>query len=113
VKAPKSTPQVSKARAWIALGSGVFIVVLMSGTWFFVAKLVVENHIASNADDARFIGQVFTTFALIIVAGFLGIANGIAQLRSGRRNLVLTVAMLVVFLAALGTVVVSLNGRHS
>ena len=54
-----------------------------------------------------------TAFALIIIAGFLGIANGMAQLRSGRRSIALTVAMFVVFLAALGTVTLAVNGHHS
>jgi amino acid transporter len=114
VNAPKTVGHVSRAQAWVALVAGVFIVVLMSGTWFFVAKVVAENQIAShNPDDARFLGQVFTAFALILVTGFLGIANAIGQLRTGRRNRILTIAMFVMFLAALGTVVFSLNGRHS
>jgi hypothetical protein len=114
VTAPKTAARVSRVQAWVAVCAGVFIVVLMTGTWFFVAKVAAENQIGRhNAGDAAFLGQVFTAFALIIVSGFLGIANGIGQLRTGRRNLGLTIATFVVFLAALGIVFVGLNGRHS
>ena len=110
----KNPAPVSRARAWVVVCSGVFIVVLMTGTWFFVAKVAADNQIGRhNADDVGFLGQVFTAFALIIVSGFLGIANGIGQLRTGRRNMGLTIATFVVFLAALGIVFIGLNGRHS
>jgi len=36
-----------------------------------------------------------------VICGFLGIANGIALLRTGRRSRVLTFAIVILFVAAL------------
>jgi hypothetical protein len=112
VKASKSDAQISKLQARVAICAGVLIVIMMSGTWFYLARAVAENHLADNVADGRFFGQVFTALALTIVAGLLGITNGIVQLRSGQRNVALTTAMFAAFLAAFGLATATI-GQHS
>jgi hypothetical protein len=101
-----------KTRGWIGLIAGIFLVVFMAGVWIWVATLAAHNGIAGEESARAFFGRTYLTFALVMVAGVLGIANGVWQIRSGRPNRVLVTTILVVFLAALGTVLLNQNGQH-
>jgi MFS family permease len=107
-------PQKAKARGWVAIVAGVFIVALMGGVWIFLLKLIAENRTSfSGAANAQFLGQVFTAFALIIIAGFGGIANGIIMLRTGRRSKILFALLIMCVLAAVVIIWLATNSRKT
>ena len=84
-----------KVRGWIALIAGIFLVVIMTGIWLFIA-----SHVASGTVHLPTVGQLYIGFALIIGGGFLAIANGVWMLRKGRPNLAVGVVMIILFVAA-------------
>ena len=103
-----------KGRGWFALVSGLFIIALMSWIWFFLARAIADHRITPmNAGNASFLGTMFVAFALIIGCGLIGIAQGVVMIRTGRRNRTLSIVVLVLFLAAAGTVAVSLASQKS
>ena len=95
------------------MGAGVFLIVLMSAVWLWVANLLA-SHGSVDGDPAtsQFIGRTYVAFALVEVCGVLGIINGIGQVRSGRRNRVLAFAMLVLFAAAIGVAATGAGAYH-
>jgi TRAP-type mannitol/chloroaromatic compound transport system permease small subunit len=101
-----------KTRGWIGLIAGVFLVVFMAAVWIWVAMLAAHQGIAGEQSAQAFFGRTYLAFALVMVAGVLGIANGIWQIRLGRPNRVLVTTVLIVFLAALGTVFLNQNAQH-
>ena len=103
--------QVSKARARVTLGAGVFIVVLMSAIWIWIVRLMAATPLP-DPSYAQFLGKTYVAFAIIIVCGFLGIWNGVLQLRTGRQNLPLSLLIIVLFASALGTLWLGLSGVH-
>jgi MFS family permease len=89
-------------RGWVALGSGVFLVVFMGAVAVWVDRLLSANGLLQrDATAAQFAGRINVAFALIILAGVLGIINGAMMVRSGRRNNVLLFGLIVMFVAAL------------
>ncbi len=104
----KPTGQVSKGRARVTLVAGAFIVVLMSAVWIFVANLLAGQHERYDAATAAFLGRMYVSFAIVIVCGILGVVNGMLQLKNGRSNIALSIAIIVLFAAAIGTVAFSL-----
>jgi hypothetical protein len=102
-----------KMRGWVALVAGLFLVLLISAVWVYVGRLfsaqgVVDRDVAT----AQFAGRTYVAFALVLVSGLLGVANGIWQIRTGCRNRVLVFAMLVMFAAAIGVAVIGSNAYH-
>jgi MFS family permease len=68
----------------------------------WVDRLLSANGLLQrDATAAQFAGRINVAFALVIVAGILGIINGWTMAHSGRRNNVLVVGLLIVFVAAL------------
>ncbi|HEY6327532.1 MAG TPA: hypothetical protein VIW73_13590 [Candidatus Cybelea sp.] len=89
-------------RGWVALGSGAFLVVFMAAIAVWVDRLLTANGLLQrDATAAQFFGRINVAFALVIVAGVLGIFNGWSMAHTGRRNNLLVLALLVVFVAAL------------
>jgi len=84
-----------KVRGWIALIAGIFLVVIMTGIWLFIA-----SHIASGTANLPTAGQLYIGFALIIGGGFLAIGNGVWMLWKGRPNLAVAIVMIILFVAA-------------
>ena len=103
--------QVSKTRARVTLGAGVFLVVVMGAVWLWIVSLTAANPVTDPA-YAQFLGRIYVAFAIIIVCGFLGILNGVSQLRTGRQNVPLSLVILLLFLIALGTMWFGLSGMH-
>ncbi len=94
--------QRMKARGWVTIVAGLFIVVVMCGVWLFVAKAIGEHRVdVATADTAKFLGQTYVAFALIVLSGVLGVVNGVIQLRTGRRNIPLNAVILILVGAAL------------
>jgi MFS family permease len=98
-----------KTRGWIGLIAGVFLVAFMAGVWIWVAGIVSRQNAPNDEATTAFFGRTYLAFTLVILAGVLGIVNGIWQIRLGRPNRVLTMAVVIVFIAALGMVVLGLN----
>lgn len=91
-----------RRRGWVAFGSGVFLVIFMGIVAIWVDRLLSANGLLQrDATAAQFAGRINVAFALVIVAGILGIINGWMMAHSGRRNNVLVVGLLIVFVAAL------------
>ncbi len=89
-------------RGWIALGSGVFLVVFMGAVAVWVDRLLTANGLLQrDATAAQFFGRINVAFALVILSGVLGIFNGWSMARGGRRNNVLVLALVAAFVAAL------------
>jgi MFS family permease len=89
-------------RGWIALGSGVFLVVFMGAIAIWVDRLLTANGLLQrDPTAAQFFGRINVAFALVILAGVLGIFNGWSMAHTGRRNNLLVLALVVVFVAAL------------
>jgi hypothetical protein len=103
-----------KARGWVTIAAGIFIVVLMSGVWIFVMKAVADHRLlVKTPENAAFLGRTYVAFALIVLCGFLGILNGVIQLRTGRRNLPLNALILILVGAALVTIWIGTSSNRS
>jgi MFS family permease len=102
--------QGQRRRGWLALVAGTFIVLFGGGVWVWIDRLFAGNS-AALADPAamKLLGRLNVTFALIVVAGLLGMANGWLMARTGRRNKVLVWALVIVFISALFTAVEGAN----
>ena len=91
-----------RRRGWVALGSGVFLVIFMGAVAIWVDRLLFANGLLQrDATAAQFTGRINVAFGLVIVAGILAIINGWMMAHSGRRNNVLVLGLLIVFVAAL------------
>jgi ribosomal protein L40E len=91
-----------KLRGWFALGAGAFLAIFMAAIWIWIDRLFAAQGIAArDVSAAQFLGRINVAFALILVAGVLGVINGWSMAHSGRRNLWLLVALLVAFVSAL------------
>jgi hypothetical protein len=91
-----------RLRGWFALGAGAFLALFMAAIWIAIDRSFAAQGVATrDAAAAQFLGRINVAFALIVVAGVLGIINGWSMARSGRRNLWLLVALLAVFVGAL------------
>jgi hypothetical protein len=84
-----------KVRGWIALIAGIFLVVIMTCIWLFIA-----SHVAAGTANLPTAGQLYIGFALIIGGGFLAIANGGSMLWKGHPNLAVAIVMIILFVAA-------------
>jgi len=92
-----------KTRGLVSVSAGIFIVALISGIWLYISYLVATGAVQMPAADAAaFFGQLHVAFAMIILCGFLGIGGGIWLRRRGTPNRFLTVATIILFVAALG-----------
>ncbi len=87
---------------WVALASGVFLMVFIAAVAAWVDRLLTANGLLQrDPKAAQFFGRINVAFALVILTGVLGIFNGWSMMQTGRRNNVLVLALIAVFLAAL------------
>lgn len=91
-----------KLRGWFALGAGAFLAIFMAAIWITIDRAFAAQGVATrDVAAAQFLNRINVAFALIVVAGVLGVINGWSMAHSGRRNLWLLVALLAAFLSAL------------
>jgi hypothetical protein len=91
----------AKRRGWVALSAGALMVVFVVGAWFWVDRTMARQGIPmADVTTAKFLGRIHISFALVVLAGLLGIANGWLMVQSGRRNRVLIFTLVAVFVAA-------------
>jgi hypothetical protein len=103
-----------KARGWASLAASVLMIALISCVWFFLARAIAEHRITNyDAATASSFGQIFAGFALVVVSGLLGIASSVVQIRSGRRSRILTVGVVVAFVAAFVTLMIAVGTHRS
>jgi len=91
--APEQTRKF-RMLGWVLAGTGIFLVVLMGTITFFVADIVANS--GTPGATTRFTGTpaqargMFILFGVVIVTGLAALVAGIAQIRSGRLNKVLS-----------------------
>ncbi len=95
-----ATRQSQERRGWVSFGASVFLIVFMSAIWIWVDGLLAANA-RTDAALAQFEGRLNVAFALVVVAGAFGAANGWLMARSGIRNRVLIFGLVIVFVSAL------------
>ncbi len=89
-----------RRRGWVAVGAGIFIVVMMIGLWIFLAGIAPSMDI-TPMQAAAFFGDLHVGFVLLAVCGILGIFNGMHMVRANRINPVLTIGALLIAGAAM------------
>lgn len=91
-----------RLRGWIAIGAGVFLVVLMSWVWIYIARQsTIEGAILCDAATRdQFLNRIYVAFALIVGCGLVAISAGIHLLRTSRPNWPPVIALLTLFIAA-------------
>jgi hypothetical protein len=94
------TLESQKTRGWVALGAAMFLAVFMSAVWVWVDRAFAAQGV-TDAAATQFLGRMNVAFALVVLSGILGTANGWRMAHSGLRNTPLIVAMLSSFVAAL------------
>ena len=99
----------SQRRGWISFGAGVFLIVLVSGIWVWVDVLLTGTA-QRDSVEGTFLGKLNVAFGLMLLAGALGTIQGWRMAKSGRRNVVLILAMVVCFIAGLIVAVGASNG---
>ena len=92
----------SARRGWVAIVAGVFIVILLTWIWIFIAHAAATpgGILCNDAARDRFLGQIYVSFAMIIACGLLAIVSGIRMVRTGRTSWPFGVALIVLFIAA-------------
>ena len=74
-----------KQRGWLALGAGAFLAVFMAAIWIWVDRIFAAQGIVQrDAAAAQFLGRLNVAFALVVVAGALGVVNGWNMAHTGR-----------------------------
>lgn len=90
-----------RVRGWIAVFLGAFLVAMMTWLWMWMTNQSANGNILCDAAaKAVFLSRVYTAFALVGVCGLMSVASGIMQIRTGRGNWIVAVAMFVLFLVA-------------
>lgn len=107
-----ATIQSQQRRGWVSFGAGVFLIVLVAAIWIWV-NVLLAGSAQRDAAEATFLGKLNVAFALILLAGVLGTIQGWRMAKSGRRNVVLILAMVVCFAAGLIVAVGASNGVQS
>lgn len=109
--APLKTLQSQQRRGWVAFGGGVFIVLFMGAIWIWVDQLVATKA-QGDVATAQFLGPLNVAFALVVIAGILGVVNGWVMARTGVRNRALIFGLLIAFVSALFVAFTASNGYH-
>lgn len=105
-KCPKCGKRLRTAKqvrvlGWLQLAIGIFLVGLMGTITYNLAPLMLGA--GDTTDGSRFTGTpeqaqlILGLFGMVIVFGLGSIANGLYQIKTGRRNKWLFVFMVVLF----------------
>jgi magnesium-transporting ATPase (P-type) len=89
----------AQRRGWVALGAGAFLILFVSAIWIWLERLLAAQ--IGDAGATQLGARLNVAFALMILAGALGIANGWIMARSGLRNRPLIYGLVLLFAAAL------------
>jgi hypothetical protein len=96
---------VSKVRGYIAIGAGIFLIVLMAGLYIFFGNLAASGSMTLPAGTgAAFFGKLYVGFGLLAISGAVGIANGLWIVRRQKINVALTIIALLVAASAIGCI---------
>src|SRR5262249_38037924 len=91
----------AKRRGWRALIAGIFVVLLAGAIWLWIDRIFAGNRTAlADTSTARLLGRLNVMFALVVIAGVLGVVNGWLMSRSGKGKAVLVYALVVAFVSA-------------
>lgn len=97
-------------RGWVALAAAAFLTVFVAGVWTWIDRLFAAQGGAASGAEARFFGRINVAFGLLLLVGIMGVVNGWLMARSGRRNLVLVIALIVTAIAAFFVAFTATNG---
>ena len=104
-------PAASKARAWVLIGTGLFLIGFMGWIWSLLWTMLrnpgIEydgSRFAGTADDAQLIELIFSA---VILFGACGLSYGVYMLATGRESQAAKKVLLglVAILVAIGGVV--------
>lgn len=88
-----------------ALYAGVFLILLVGFIWIWIDRIFAGNATAfSDASSMRLLGRLNVGFALLMIAGLMGSANGWLMMRSGKANIVLIVGLVIIAISAFFTI---------
>lgn len=83
---------------WVLVCTGSFLILLMAGLTVIMANIMLNpgdsrtsSHFTGTSQDAMF---MFGVFGLVFAIGFASLAAGIWQVKYGKRNMKLTIAVL-------------------
>ena len=83
--------------AWASVIAGVFVILVICGIGvFLVAAVFAQGVHFTPRSGAALVGALVIGFAMMITGGVLGVFNGIAQLRTGRPSMPLTIVSFVI-----------------
>ena len=96
------TPKDVRRLGWFLLLLGLFLTGFMSVlTWNMAPMLLYPGEEVTGSSrftgTAEQAGMIFRLFGAVIVFGLATIASGALQIRTGRRNRIATIVMLVLF----------------
>lgn len=91
-----------KSRGRLSLVASVGLIFGVFALWLYI-NVAMAAHGALNPANDTLMGEIFTTFAMVIGCGILGVANAVMQIRSGRRSATLTFLTIVCLFAAIVT----------
>ncbi|MBV9149904.1 MAG: PQQ-like beta-propeller repeat protein, partial [Candidatus Eremiobacteraeota bacterium] len=82
--------------------AGLFIVILLTWIWMFIAHAAATpgGILCGAAARNKFLGELYVSFAMIIVCGLLAIVSGIRIVRTGRTSWTFGIALIALFIAA-------------
>jgi hypothetical protein len=96
---------MNKFRGYLAIGAGIFLIVMMAGLYLFFGHLVASGSMElPQAVAYDFLGKLDLGFALLALSGAIGIGNGLWIVRRGKINIALTIVALVVAASAINFV---------
>ncbi len=94
--------EVPKSRGYIAIGAGIFLVVLMAGLYLFFGHLASSGAMdVPEPAGSAFFGKLDLGFALLAISGAIGIGNGLWVVRRRTANTPLTIIGFLVAASAL------------
>jgi hypothetical protein len=105
-------PARIKALGWVPLIAGVFIILLMGWISLYLGTGIANHTLRMDVKSSTFIGGIFVGFAVVTAIGCVGIANGMYQLRTGRRSKALTIAGFALTAVAFGTFLLTISANR-
>ena len=87
---------ISKSRAWASVIAGIFVILVICGIGLFLVAAMFGPGVRFTERSGALVGGLVIGFAMLITGGVLGVFNGIAQLRTGRPSMPLTIVSFVI-----------------
>ncbi|HTD37491.1 MAG TPA: hypothetical protein VK669_08245 [Candidatus Limnocylindrales bacterium] len=96
VRSKTEAAPISKARAWTSVIAGIFVILIICGIGVFLVAAMFAPGVRFTSRSGALFGALGIGFAMLLTGGVLGVLNGVAQLRTGRPSMPLTIASFVI-----------------